>query len=200
MGPTQREQVVEFAREKGVLRSRDVDALGIPRAVLARLVEAGELVRGERGVYTLPDHPISEHHTLVEVAIKVPGAVVNLLSALAFHGLTDELPHAVWIAIRSDRHAPRMESVSLEITWSMPRLLDAGVERHEIEGVSVAVTTPARTVADCFKHRSRVGIDTATAALRDYLRVHRTGRDALWEMAGVCRVQTVMRPYLEALS
>ncbi len=200
MQPSQPELVLALARERGVIRSRDLEALGIPRAVLSRLLDAGELVRGERGLYTLPDHPITEHHTLVEVATKVPGAVVNLLSALAFHGLTDELPHAVWIAIRNDRQAPRMETVTLEITWSMPRLLDVGVDRHEVEGTSVPVTTPARTVADCFKHRSRVGVDTATAALRDYLRVHRSGRDILWEMAGVCRVQTVMRPYLEALS
>ena len=200
MPPTQPEQVLALARSRGVLRARDLDPLGIPRTVLRRLVEHGALIQTGRGLYMRPDADITVHHTLVEVAARVPGAVVNLLSALAFHELTDELPHAVWIAIRRGSQAPRLDAPRLELTWTAPRFLEVGVTRHRIEGVDVPVTNPARTVADCFKFRSRVGSDVAVAALRDYLARHRDGRDALWEMAAACRVRTVIRPYLESLS
>jgi len=200
MPPTQPEQVLALARQRGVIRARDLDPLGIPRAVLRRLVERGALIQTGRGLYMRPDADITAHHTLVEVAARVPGAVINLLSALAFHELTDELPHAVWIAIRTGSQAPRLDTPALEITWTNPRFLELGVTRHHLEGVDVAVTDAARTVADCFKFRSRVGVDVAITALRDYLARHRGGRDELWDMAGACRVRTVIRPYLESQS
>jgi predicted transcriptional regulator of viral defense system len=197
---TQSAQILELARARGALRARDLAPLGIPRTVLGRLVAQGALIRASRGVYVRSDADITEHHSLVEVAVRIPGAVINLLSALACHELTDELPAAVWIAVRRGSQAPRIDTPRLELTWTAPRFLNLGVTRHTIEGVNVAVTDPARTVADCFKYRSRVGVDVAVAALRDYLARHRTGRSALWEMAGACRVQRVLRPYLEALS
>jgi predicted transcriptional regulator of viral defense system len=200
LASSQPDQVLTLARSRGVIRARDLDPLGIPRAVLRRLVDQGALVRVGRGLYMSPETEITHHHTLVEVAARVPGAVVNLLSALTFHELTDELPHAVWIAIRRGSQAPRLESPRLELTWTAPRFLELGVTRHEIEGVAVAVTDPARTVVDCFKFRSRVGLDVAIAALRAFLATHRQGRDALWELAEACRVRTVIRPYLESLS
>jgi len=200
MHTTQTKAVLDLARQRGVIRARDLKPLGIPRIVLSRLVDQGRLLRVGRGVYMHPEADVTQHHTLVEVAARVPGAVVNLLSALAFHELTTELPSAVWIAIQRGSQAPRLESPRLELTWTAPRFLALGVEHHLIEGVAVAVTTPSRTVADCFKYRSKVGLDVAIAALRDYLATHRSGRDALWEMSEACRVRTVMRPYLEAMS
>ncbi len=200
MPPTHPEQVLKLTRIRGVIRARDLNPLGIPRAVLQRLVERGALVRAARGLYICPEADITEHHTLVEVAARVPRAVVNLLSALAFHELTDELPHAVWIAIPRGSQVPRLDTPELVLTWTAPRFLEKGVTRHSIEGLDVAVTDPARTVADCFKFRSRVGLEVAITALRDYLRAHREGREALWHMAGLCRVRTVIRPYLESLS
>lgn len=200
MGPTQPEQILALAHQKGMIRARDLDALGIPRAVLRRLVQRGELLRIARGLYMHPDAEVTEHHTLAEVVVRVPGAVVNLLSALAFHELTDELPHGVWIAMKRGSQRPHLDTPTLELTWTAPRFLKLGVTRHRIEGVEVAVTDPARTVADCFKYRSRVGLDVSIAALRDYLRTHRDGRETLWAMAGACRVRTVIRPYLETLS
>lgn len=189
-----------LARSQGVLRARDLDPLGIPRAVLSRLVGQDALVRVGRGLYVPADAEITPHHTLAQVAVRVPDGVLNLLSALAFHELTDELPAAVWIAVARGHRAPKLDSPRLELTWTAPRFLELGVSRHRIEGVEVAITDPARTVADCFKYRSRVGVDVAIAALRDYDTRRRGGRDALWKMAGACRVQTVLRPYLEALS
>ncbi len=200
MSPTQPDKVLALARSRGVIRPRDLEPLGIPRAVLQRLVERGALVRAGRGLYMSPEAEITPHHTLVEVAARAPGAVVNLLSALAFHELTDEIPYAVWIAIRRGSQAPRLESPRLEVTWTAPRFLKLGVTRHEIEGVLVAVTDPARTVVDCFKFRSRVGLDVAISAMRDFLATHRQGRQELWELADACRVRTVIRPYLESLS
>lgn len=200
MGSTQSDQVLALARTRGVVRARDVDPLGIPRAVLGRLVDQGSLVRTGRGFSVRPDADATEHHTLVEVAVRVPGAVVSLLAALAVHELADELPAAVWVAIRRGSQAPRLDTPRLELTWTAPRFLELGVARHQFEGVEVVVTDPARTVADCFKYRSRVGVDVAVSALRDYLAKHRTGRPLLWEMAGACRVQGVLRPYLEAMS
>lgn len=200
MSVTQPDQILALARSRGVIRPRDLEPLGIPRAVLRRLVDQGALVRAGRGLYMSPDADVTPHHTLVEVTARVPGAVVNLLSALAFHEITDELPHAVWIAIRRGSQAPKLESPRLELTWTAPRFLELGVTRHQIEGIEVAVTDPARTVVDCFKFRSRVGLDVAIAALRGFLASHRQGRSELWELAGDCRVRTVIRPYLESLS
>ena len=200
MGLTQADKVLALARSRGVVRARDLEPLGIPRAVLGRLVDQGDLVRVGRGLYMSPEAEITPHHTLVEVAARVPGAVVNQLSALAFHELTDEIPHAVWIAVSRGSQAPRIESPRLEVTWTAPQFLELGVTRHEIEGIDVAVTDPARTVVDCFKFRSRVGLDIGIAALRDFLATHRQGRQELWELAGACRVRTVIRPYLESLS
>jgi predicted transcriptional regulator of viral defense system len=130
----------------------------------------------------------------------VPAGLVKLLSALAVHQLTDELPSAVWLAIAQGSQAPRLDSQVLELTWTAPRFLILGVERHPIEGVDVAITDPVRTVVDCFRFRARVGLDLALAALRGLLALRRDGRDAVWRMAGQCRIQTVLRPYLEGLS
>lgn len=197
---THADRVLALASSRGVVRAGEVTALGIPRAVLSRLVERGELLRVGRGLYTSPHGPLTEHHTLVEVAARVPGAVFNLLSALAFHGLTDELPHAVWIALARGSHRPGLDFVDLELTLTAPRFLELGVDAHEVEGRTVRVTSPARTVVDCFKFRSRVGLDVGLHALRDYLKQHHHGRTELWEMAGLCRVRSVLRPYLESMS
>ncbi|MEQ1507673.1 MAG: type IV toxin-antitoxin system AbiEi family antitoxin domain-containing protein [Myxococcota bacterium] len=194
------ERVLSLADQRSVIRARDLDAIGVPRTVLSRLVDRGELLRVERGLYMRPDADVGEHHTLVEVARRVPRGVVNLLSALAFHGLTDEAPHAVWLALPRNARTPAVTYPSLDLTWTSAPFLELGVDTHEIEGVAVRVTGPARTVADAFKYRSRVGQDVAIAALRDYLRLHRGGVDELWAMAEATHVRTVVRPFLEALS
>lgn len=147
-----------------------------------------------------PDAEITQHHSLVEVVTRVPQAAVNLLSALAFHDLTDELPHAVWIAIRSGSWTPKIDGPRLEVTRVAPSLFDVGVSRHPVEGIELPVTDPDRTVIDCFTHRSRVGLDVAIAALRAYLAQERMGRVRIWELAGRFGTQKVIRPYLESFS
>lgn len=189
---------------RGTLRARELDAAGIPRAYLRRLSDRGELVRVARGVYRLPDAPITELHTVAEVAKRVPNAVVCLLSALQIHELTTEVPHATWIQIGRKDRAPSFRRPKLEIVRATGPAREHGVEMRVIEGVEVKVTSAAKTVADCFRYRRRVGMEVALAALRDYLKRRGRGRhesiDALVAAAKADRVYNVLRPYLEALA
>ena len=182
------------------IRARDLDKAGIPRAYLRRLRERGLLEQVDRGLYRRVDAPVTELHTLAEVAKRMPRGVICLLSALQVHALTTEMPHAVWVMI--DRHArmPKITYPKLEVVRASGAARDHAIERRTIEGVPVRITTPAKTVADCFRYSRRVGLDIAIAALRDYRRKHRAGIDALVEAARADRVYTRMRPYLEALA
>jgi predicted transcriptional regulator of viral defense system len=197
IGKTERELALELAREAGVLLARDARANGVSASALTRLVREGALVRVGRGVYELPDAEVSEHHTLAEVAVQAPNAVVCLLSALAFHDMTTELPFDVWLAHRRGTRPPAIQSHKVRLFRFSEASAHHGVAVHDIDGVSVRITTPAKTVADCFKFRSKVGLDVAMQALKDYVRKRKGTRDELWEAAGVCRVQNVMRPYME---
>lgn len=166
---------------------------------LTRLVRQGRLVRVGRGLYTSVDAHVSEHHTLAEAAVRAPHGVVCLLSALRFHGLTTQTPFEVWMAIHQKAWAPRADGPPLRIVRMSGPAFETGIEKHEIEGVQVPVFSPSKTVADCFKFRSKVGLDVALEALRDYLRLYPAGMDELWRYAQICRVRGVLRPYLEAL-
>ncbi|MCK6529902.1 type IV toxin-antitoxin system AbiEi family antitoxin domain-containing protein [Myxococcota bacterium] len=198
--PTPTEQVLAFARERGILRPRDLGAAGLSTIYLTRLVHRGDLVRLGRGLYAVPDLDLTEHHTLAEVARIAPRAVVCLLSALRFHDLSTENPHEVWIALPRHAWKPRSTGVPLRVTWLPLDLLDADVEEHVVEGVPVKVFTAARTVADCFRHRKEVGHEAAVAALRDYLRRYPRGLEDLRRCAERRRVLGVIRPFVEALT
>lgn len=191
--------VLALARRSGAIRARDLDAAGLPRAYLGRLVAAGKLQRVARGLYVRPDAATSEHHTLVEVAKLVPKGVVSLLSALAFHGIGTQAPFQVWLTIGPDDRHPSVGSVDLRVVRSSGEALSAGIETHEIEGVPVRVYSAAKTVADCFKFRNKIGMDVALEALRDYLGGNWGTVDELTRFAAVCRVSNVMRPYLQAM-
>lgn len=197
---THADRVLDHARAVGVVRSKDLAPLGIPRQVLARLHRRGVLDRVGRGLYVLPEARVTEHHTLAEVARRVPGGVICLLSALRFHGLTTQDPFDVWVAIAHKAWRPQTETLALRIVYASGEALTYGVQTHDVEGVSVPIYSPAKTVADCFKYRSRVGLDVAIEALRDYRASADFDADALWRAAQVCRVATLMRPYLEAVA
>lgn len=203
MSETQQETLMDralaIARERGIARTRDFDAAGVPRVYLRRLQDQGLLVRMGRGLYQLADADWSESHSLAEVARAVPHGVICLLSALRFHDLTTQLPHQAWILIGHKKWAPRNPSLSLRIIRASGEALIAGVDRHRIEQVEVPITNPAKTVADCFKYRSQIGLDVAIEALRDCLRTRRATVDDLWKFAAIDRVQKVMRPYIEAI-
>ncbi len=194
---------------KGPFRARDLEALGVPRTYLRRLVDRGLLERAGRGLYTAVDAPATELRSLVEVIARVPHATICLLSALQVHEMTTEVPHAVWILIKTHAHAPVLASPSLKVIRAGGAALTHGIETRAVEGLSMRLTTPAKTVADCFRYRRHVGLEVALAALRDYLTPSRQRKsrdakrfsvDALTEAAHADRVYSVMRPYLEALT
>ncbi len=163
-------------------------------------MEEGLLSRVGRRLYTLADHSPSENHTLAQVAKRVPDAVFCLLTALRFHGLTTQSPHEVWIALPASARKPRLDYPKLPIARFSGKALTMGIEVQRVEGVAIRIYSPAKTVADCFKYRNKLGIDVAVEALRDFTRRYRGGADELARYARVCRVARVMQPYLDAIA
>src|SRR3990170_540186 len=198
--PPPAERVLTLARDRGVLRLRDVTAAGIHPEYVRRLMATGQLIRTGRGLYMLADADITENHSLVEAARRVPDGTVCLLSALLFHRIGTQMPHQVWLALDVKAPLPRADSTPLRIVRFSGAALRAGVESHRIEGVEVRVYSPAKTVADCFKYRNKIGLDVALEALREGWRDRRFSLDELWGYAKVCRVANVVRPYLESLT
>ncbi len=198
MGSTQ-EAVLTLVRDQGILRPRDLDAQHLPRVSLTRLVRQGRLARIGRGLYALPDRELSAHGTLAEVARRYPRGVICLLSALRFHELTTQAPHEVWLAIPNKARPPRLDYPPLRIARFSESGLRDGVEEQLIDGVAVRITGLARTLADCFKYRNKIGLDVALEALQEAWRGRRVSMDALWHSARQCRVANLMRPYLESL-
>ena len=193
------QNILDLAAERGLIRPRDLTERGLPTVALTRLVRHGRLQRVGRGLYSLPDRPVSEHNALAEVARKHPQAIVCLLSALRFHDLTTQSPFQVWLAIPNKARAPKMDYPPLRIVRFSGEALIVGVEDHVIDGVPVRVTSVARTVADCFKFRNKIGLDVALEALQEAWRAKRVSMDKLWRYAALCRVANVMRPYMESL-
>lgn len=192
-------RIVDLAARDGLIRPRDLAALGLPRVALTRLVRQGRLQRLGRGLYALPDRPVSEFGTLAEVALRHPQAVVCLLSALRVHDLTTQSPFEVWLAIPNKSRAPKLDYPPLRIIrFSGPALVE-GVEEKTVDGIRVRVTNLARTVADCFKFRNKIGLDVALEALSEAWRSKRLSMDEVWHFATLFRVATVIRPYLESL-
>jgi predicted transcriptional regulator of viral defense system len=192
-------KVLDLARERGVLRPRDLARADLPADYLWRLYRKEKLERVGRGLYAFPGADLTEHHTLAEAALRVPHGVVCLLSALRFHNLTTQSPYEVWMAIDVKARRPKEKIIPLRIVRFSGEALTAGIEDHKVEGLSVKVYRPAKTVADCFKYRNKIGLDVALEALRDCWRKRVATADELWRYAEVCRVARVMRPYLESL-
>ena len=185
-------------RRSGTARARELEADGVPRAQLSRLVAAGELQRLARGVYALPGYRGTEHSALLTVAKRAPLAVFCLLTALRLHGLTTQAPFEAWVAIGNKDHAPRLDYPPLRIVRFSAPSLAYGLQTMQVDGGTLRVTSVAKTVADCFKFRNKIGLDVALEALREARRSGKAGADELWRCARVDRVANVMRPYLEA--
>lgn len=197
--PKEQLRALRLIRRTGVVRPLDFEAGGIPRSRLYSLVREGLLVRQSRGVYVAANHPYTEHNGLAQVAKRVPAAVVCLLSALRFHEISTQNPSQIWIALAEKARKPRMEYPPIRVVrFSGPALTD-GVETHRIEGVEVRVYSLAKTIADCFKYRHKIGVDVALEALRESWQAGKITMGQIDQTARVCRVQRVMRPYLEAL-
>ncbi len=193
-------RVLKIARSVGAVRPRDLDRYGIARKYLNLLFHKGLLDRVDRGLYTYREAEVSANIGLVQATKRVPHGVICLLSALQFHEIGTQGPHDVWLAIDPKARRPRVGYPPLRIVRFSGEALAKGVERHRIESVQVKVYSPAKTVADCFKYRNKIGLDVAIEALRDSLRTRKCTRAQLWQYAKICRVTEVMRPYLEAVS
>lgn len=194
------QKIHKLLRRSGTARSHELVSAGITRSVLSRMVATAQLARVSRGLYALPGYQGGEHSALVTVAKRAPGAVFCLLTALRIHDLTTQAPFEIWIAIANKAHPPRMDYPPLRTMRFSNSSLAAGVETHKIEGVAVRVTSVAKTVADCFKFRNKIGLDVALEALREARRAKKASADELWRYAKINRVTNVMRPYLEAIA
>jgi predicted transcriptional regulator of viral defense system len=194
-----RGQLLKLAREKGILRPRDLEAAGIAREYLNKLHAEGVLERPSRGLYRLAKAKQSRHGQLAEVSKRAQQSVVCLLSALDFHSLTTQFPHEVWIAIPKKARPPRFEYPPIRTVQYGEAAYRFGVEVHTIDKVEVKVYSAAKTVADCFKFRNQIGLDVALEALRDCWRKKKATSDEIWKAAKVCRMTNVMRPYMESM-
>jgi len=200
MTQTARGRLLALAKKRPILRAADAARLGLHTQLLTRLVAEGALERVGRGRYRSPTAQVTEHHGLAHTAAAVPRGVVCLLSALVFHGIGTQNPSEVWVAIDRRARAPRVAWPPLRIVRFSGRALTEGVETHRIEGEPVRVYGLPKTIADCFKYRNKLGMEVALEALKDAWNHRRVRMAELDKYARVCRVERVMRPYLEALS
>jgi len=191
------EKTVALARKQGVLRPRDLEPHGIPSHQIAVLHRAGKLVRVGRGLYVLPEASPTENHAFALITKRTPDAIICLLSALRFHELTTQIPNATWIAIHPKARRPSIPELSVEVVRFSGQGRTEGVDTHDLEGVAVRITNPARTVADCFRYRNRIGRDVAVEALRDAIDQRKATPLEIAHYARLRRVAGVMRPYLE---
>jgi predicted transcriptional regulator of viral defense system len=199
MPGTQRSRALDLLRGKGMLRLRDFIAENIEPQTVARLVRDGQVVRPARGLYQLPDAPVDANHSLAEAALLVPKGIACLISALQFHGLTLQMPSAVWMAIERTAWKPNISYPPIRFVRFSGWAMTEGVERYPIQSGRVRLTDPARTIVDCFRYRNKIGIDVAMEGLREGIRQRKCTPDQLWQYAKKARVWTVMRPYVETV-
>ena len=195
--PTQR--VLDLARQMGMLRPTHLQTIGIPRVILTRLTSSGQLEKVGRGLYRLAGAPVSEQESLATIAVKVPQAVFCLLTALQIHELTTQLPRQIWIAMPQGSHTPKLDYPPVKMVQFSGDAFSEGIEVVQTDQVALRVYCVAKTVADCFKHRNKIGLDVAIEALKDALSQKKASANDLWRYAKICRVANVMRPYLETL-
>lgn len=197
MGRTQ--EIINIAKSKGIIRASDCKKSGISRNYLYKLCKAGKLLKMSRGLYSLTDIPVTEHLTFIEVAKRNPNAVICLISALSFHKLTTQIPHEVWISILRGSWRPNIEYPLLNISILSKDAYSFGIQEHKIKGIAIKVYSPAKTVADCFKFRNKVGLDIAIEALKETLRYKKATVDEIIKASQINRVTKIIRPYLEAI-
>lgn len=189
-----------LATANEVLTTGQLLGAGISDQSITRLVEEGTLVRVRRGIYQHASSEISEHHDLIQVAKSAPRAVIVLISALRFHEIGTQSPYEVWIQLPVQTRVPKIDWPPIRVIRTrVKELQSAGVEHHQLGGSTIAITTPARTVADCFKYRNKLGIDVCVEALRETLNARKAKVAEISEMGQLLRVGNVMKPYLEAM-
>jgi|SRR5579859_58273 len=200
MASAKTKKLLDLVKRKHVIRSRDLEKIGVPRNYLIRLVQRGQLHKIERGLYSTDELTVSEHASLVEISHKIPKAVICLLSALRFYEIGTQMPSEVWIALDVKAWTPAIKYPPVRIVRFSGKALRFGIQEHPVRDGRIRVYSAAKTVADCFKFRHKIGSDVAVEALRECLREKKATVDELWEAAKVCRVANVMRPYMESLA
>lgn len=197
---SQREMARDLLAAHGILRLSEIREAGVTAATVSRMEKDGEVIRLARGLYQLPDAEFDANHSLAEVAKRFPKGVICLVSALAFHGLTDQLPSKVWMAIGRNDWTPKPSDMPIRVLRFSDDLIADSVETHVIEGVSVKIFGVAKTVADCFRHRGKIGLSVALEGLQEALRQRKATPGEIARAAATGGVATVIRPYLEALT
>jgi predicted transcriptional regulator of viral defense system len=195
---TIKEKILKVARKRSVFRAADITDIAEPRAELSRMVAQGKLVRVERGLYSLPDADICENHSLAEAVKRYPGGVICLISALYFHGIGTQLPYETWI-MRKDRKTAPDTGIPVRFVYSTDDAFSFGIEKHNIEGTEVNIYSPAKTIADCFKYRNKIGLDVAIEALVESWKAKLFTMDELWTAVKICRIEKIIQPYVEML-
>lgn len=188
-----------FAGKSGILRASTAIEQGVPKHVLYEMVKTGELIREAQGIYRLSESEPLGNPDLVQISLRVPRAVVCLISALYFHDLTTQIPHQVYFALPRDVKTPKIEYPPIRVFHFSEEPYQTGIVEEVVDGVKVKIYGREKTVADCFKFREKIGMDIALEALKDYLKQPRPNVSMLMKYAKVNRVEKIMRPYLEAL-
>jgi predicted transcriptional regulator of viral defense system len=198
---TKAEKLVRELQKKGILKTKEILDVGISKEYLRKLTAKGVIEKVSRGFYMLPDYEYSAMQSLAEVSKQIPKGVICLLSALRFHGFTTVNPFDVWIAIERGAWKPQINS-SLRIRYMRfsQEAFTSGIQIKTVDRQKIRVYSPAKTVADCFKYRNKVGMEVALEALREGWREKRFTMDELWKYAKICRVSNVMKPYMESIT
>jgi predicted transcriptional regulator of viral defense system len=194
-----REAEAIFRQHNGILRTSQARELGIDTRTVADMYQAGLLEKLGRGLYRLADLPPLAYPDLVQVAMRVPSGVICLISALSFHNLTTQIPHRVAVALPQSVRRPRIKYPPLDIVWLSTEAYSAGMEKHLLDGVAVPIYSKAKTIADCFKFRNKIGKDVALEALKEYVQLPDFNVEELLSYARINRVEKVIQPYLEAV-
>ena len=188
-----------FRKRGGMLKTGEALAAGIHPRTLYEMQRSGILEQLTRGLYRLADLPPLGNPDLISVSLKIPNGVICLISALAYHEITTQVPHEVYVALERGTEAPRLNHPPIRVFWFSGQAFIHGIQTHKIDGVSVRIYNLEKTIADCFKYRNKIGLDTAIEALKLYREKKRFRSEELMQFARVCRVEKVIRPYLEAL-
>jgi predicted transcriptional regulator of viral defense system len=188
-----------FKDHNGILRTQQAIKLGIAPRTLYKMRDDGIILRESRGLYRLADVEPGSYTDLVQVALSVPKGVICLISALAFHDLTTQIPHRVYIALPLHAEKPRLEYPPIKLFWLSKKTYSAGIESHDLDGVPVNIYAIEKTIADCFKFRNKIGLDVAIEALRDYRKRRNFDPETLLHYARIDRVARIIKPYIEAI-
>lgn len=198
--PSPAHRIQALARSRGILRARDLNAAGFHPSAIQRLVQQGYLERLDRGLYIAQDSPLTGQESLAIAALRAPEGVICLLSALAFHGIGTQLPNAVWVALPRTAWRPKVTYPKLEVVRHSGPMYSLGIKKQVIQGVTVRVYSPAKTVVDCFRYRNQIGLDVALEALEDAVAQRLTTVGGLWRLARDCRILSAMKPHLQRMA